>query len=808
MSSFQSRILPGSSAKSENKIPSNNKNTSKTDSSVKSNDKYEIFERWLRENGGQFELLELREYDSPQDEVCTEEVEEIASYGNETSEEKKDSSVVTVVGSHGKKSSKKTQTTVDGEDEEENEMRGVYATTEIKPNTICVSIPKKCLITVEMGQATEIGQAILNSDLELDAPKHVFLMVYLLWDLKINGEQSFFKPYYDILPKTLKNMPIFWSTNELKYLEGSYLLTQIIDRNEAIEEDYKSICEISPQLKEIASLEQFKWARMCVCSRNFGLQIDGNRTSALVPYADMLNHHRPRETKWTFCDDRQAFTITSLQSIYGGSQVYDSYGQKCNHRFLLNYGFAVEDNREVDGFCPNEVPIEASLSPNDPLFLAKYEFWTRGEHHHSTALAAATEAAHFSTHHPQKAQVQIDNNINRQQLQQSPIFQSHTASFDFESGISKRIRVCVSNNENTRILISLLRVIVSNESEFRFILNSSSALVTATNMSNLSRAVFGLTSGVGSLVGSSSSTSSSHHGGSSNNVGGTTPSAVAGLYRTCRDIRCPLSIRNEQAAMQLLLHITTQALSMYPASFDQDIKDLENEDEYPRFSNKRHAKIQVKGEKEVLHHFADFARTALRVLGVIEREIIAYEQELTGGVSRLVNEQNNIDNERSNNTNQQKQQHNNTIDSVNDNNIDFETLIRSLDEDDDYDDDKSGDEILNNNDTTNNNSNSGIPRRKHHTIVRYCADVLGALRREEKRRRSRSFAANHPGSMFMSSGVLSNHHWGDSTATGAASAANINRVSSSQNNNSNSVRRFNNINNNNNNSGNKSGRSY
>jgi histone-lysine N-methyltransferase SETD3 len=50
---------------------------------------------------------------------------------------------------------------------------------------------------------------------------------------------------------------------------------------------------------------------MCVCSRNFGLQIDGNRTSAMVPHADMLNHYRPRETKWAFDDEKQAFTITS-----------------------------------------------------------------------------------------------------------------------------------------------------------------------------------------------------------------------------------------------------------------------------------------------------------------------------------------------------------------------------------------------------------------------------------------------------------------------------------------------------------------
>ena len=59
-----------------------------------------------------------------------------------------------------------------------------------------------------MGKATEIGSAILKANIELDAPKHVFLMVFLLVDRR--DPNSFFKPYYDILPKTLRNMPIFW----------------------------------------------------------------------------------------------------------------------------------------------------------------------------------------------------------------------------------------------------------------------------------------------------------------------------------------------------------------------------------------------------------------------------------------------------------------------------------------------------------------------------------------------------------------------------------------------------------------------
>ena len=206
----------------------------------------------------------------------------------------------------------------------------------------------------------QIGRAILDSCIELDAPKHIFLMIFMLLDRKDPG--SFFAPYYAILPPTLNNMPIFWTQRELRCLQGSYLLEQIDERNAAITADYKAICAIVPNFSSLSTLDEFKWARMCVCSRNFGLIVNGVRTAALVPYADMLNHYRPRETKWQYEDSSQAFTIVSLQGIAPGAQVYDSYGQKCNHRFLLNYGFSVENNVEPDGFCPNEVRTKTNVN--------------------------------------------------------------------------------------------------------------------------------------------------------------------------------------------------------------------------------------------------------------------------------------------------------------------------------------------------------------------------------------------------------------------------------------------------------------
>eukprot|EP00644_Phytophthora_capsici_P009387 jgi/Phyca11/526814/estExt2_fgenesh1_pm.C_PHYCAscaffold_130074 len=226
------------------------------------------------------------------------------------------------------------------------EVRGVHSKKVLVPGERILVIPKKCLITVEMGKQTDIGRKLLARNVDF----HV--------------ETSFFRNYYSTLPSTLSNMPIFWSDEELSWLKGSYIIQQIQERKAAIRKDYDVICRVDPSFSRF-SLDRFSWARMIVCSRNFGLTIDGVKTAALVPFADMLNHYRPRETSWTFDQSIDAFTITSLGTIGTGAQVYDSYGKKCNHRFLLNYGFAVEDNTEEDGRNPNEVLIDFQLAPAD-----------------------------------------------------------------------------------------------------------------------------------------------------------------------------------------------------------------------------------------------------------------------------------------------------------------------------------------------------------------------------------------------------------------------------------------------------------
>jgi hypothetical protein len=390
---------------------------------------------------------------------------------------------------------------------------------------------------------------------------------------------------------------------------------------------------------------------MIVCSRNFGLQIDGRRTSALVPHADMLNHQRPRETKWAFDDDLDAFTITTLQSIPASSQVFDSYGQKCNHRFLLNYGFAVEDNREIDGFCPNEVPIDLSIDPNDELYDERYEFWVRSDsstniqgNFHSAVIAAAAAQSFGGDSQPMLEAFADALNEHVLHLRNRTVRSQSTSSDDSSLELIKRVRVCASNNENTKILFSMLRVLSANKEELK-------------TMANAPKLPFGDTGS--SLYFSRAFISSSTE--KLNGAAMYNPS----MFRTCRDIRHPISLRNEKAAMKLLLNVVSSALKRYSCSLAQDINDLMNEDAYPKYSNRRHAKIQVRGEKEVLHHFASWAQTAIDILEVIELEV---ESENNGTPS--------------------------------DSKTEFESMIKALE------------------------SNDLV----HFHVLRYCVDVLGTLR--------------------------------------------------------------------------------
>jgi hypothetical protein len=221
------------------------------------------------------------------------------------------------------------------------EYRGVVANCRIKPGTNLISVPNECIISLNNIKNTNLGKFISK----YNVCSHTYLAMKILKER--NDLNSKWKPYIDILPLKFQNVPLFYTTDEIKSLKGSIALDMVKCRKISIKHEYDIMTEDNTLFEEYFSfsLEEYTWARTVVITRIFGFKIKDVVSSGLVPLADMLNHDLNPGTKWEFNDELDAFTVLSTKWLLKGSNILDSYGPKCNSRYLVNYGFTLQDNK-------------------------------------------------------------------------------------------------------------------------------------------------------------------------------------------------------------------------------------------------------------------------------------------------------------------------------------------------------------------------------------------------------------------------------------------------------------------------------
>ena len=242
-----------------------------------------------------------------------------------------------------------------------DDYRGVVAKNKILKDEIIMARPRQCLITLEVAFSTNYGKKISEFMYrELNSPKHCLLSSFILFE----ENNPIYKYYFDLLPNDYSNFPIFYSKKELEYLKGSPFLNLIINKKIDMKMDYNKLSEKIENFSNF-SFEKFCKARLIISSRIFGITINNNKTDALVPFADLLNHRRPRQTQWFFDDEKDAFIVQAIEDIWIGQEIFDSYGKKTNSRFLLNYGFSLENNDM------GEYPLTIFFNSEYPLFSIK-----------------------------------------------------------------------------------------------------------------------------------------------------------------------------------------------------------------------------------------------------------------------------------------------------------------------------------------------------------------------------------------------------------------------------------------------------
>ena len=246
-----------------------------------------------------------------------------------------------------------------------NNYRGVLAKKNIIKNEIIMTIPKECLISLETVLETDYGKKIGEFMYkELYSPKHCLLTSFLLYEEK----NPKYKYYFDLLPNDFSNFPIFYTQDELNLLKGSPFLNQISTKKDDIKNDYNKLCEHISDFNQF-SLLKFCQARILISSRIFGIQMKDKKTDVLVPFADLLNHKRPKQTQWYYDDSIESFVIQATENIEEGSEIFDSYGKKTNARFLLHYGFCLDDNDT------SEFNMTITFNESFPLFEQKKIFF-------------------------------------------------------------------------------------------------------------------------------------------------------------------------------------------------------------------------------------------------------------------------------------------------------------------------------------------------------------------------------------------------------------------------------------------------
>ena len=167
----------------------------------------------------------------------------------------------------------------------------------------------------------------------LNSPKHCLLSTFVLYERKKLNTK--WRNYFEILPKDYTNFPIFYTQEELDLLKGSPFLSTILDKKDDIKKDYDKICEMIPDFK-VHSFYDFCEVRMAVSSRIFGIKIENKKTDVLAPFADLLNHKRPRQTHWLYDENLKSFIIQALDDIPSGSEVkYIILNQNFYFRFLI-----------------------------------------------------------------------------------------------------------------------------------------------------------------------------------------------------------------------------------------------------------------------------------------------------------------------------------------------------------------------------------------------------------------------------------------------------------------------------------------
>ena len=110
---------------------------------------------------------------------------------------------------------------------------------------------------------------------KLNSPHHSLLSTFMLTEID-KGDKSKWKYYFDLLPSSYNNFPIFYGEKEISYLKRTQFLELLQKKKKEMKENYDLLIKIIPGYSKY-DYNLFKKMREVISSRVFGITIKGKK---------------------------------------------------------------------------------------------------------------------------------------------------------------------------------------------------------------------------------------------------------------------------------------------------------------------------------------------------------------------------------------------------------------------------------------------------------------------------------------------------------------------------------------------------
>jgi protein-histidine N-methyltransferase len=222
-------------------------------------------------------------------------------------------------------------------------QRGLSSRAPIVAGDSVLVIPSTFVLTAERAKESAVGRLIQQRLPHSNFP--VYMTAFLLHESR--RRHSFWRPQLDVLPTSYAHMPVCYGPREFALLEGCFVKRSLEQQRREFLAEYLTLCQHVPGFSAF-SYEAFLWARLVVLTRVFGLFMGEQRTTAMVPFADMFNHAVPPDLSWMSVRERRGtgFAMFALRGAEAGMPLHISYGERSGSHMLLNYGFYPSDSDE------------------------------------------------------------------------------------------------------------------------------------------------------------------------------------------------------------------------------------------------------------------------------------------------------------------------------------------------------------------------------------------------------------------------------------------------------------------------------